>query len=181
MFVTRESWTVIQTDERNAVEQDLIASSSLPAPRALPSKPILCIAINSKIMPEESERYHFLTIRNDDHDLWLGIGMYYNIHKKELILYVSGVLNIDGRGLGNTIPIRKWHHICVQNDLEEQSISVAINGVAVINNEGYDNLVRAPTEIHVSYFKNHITKSDCIHVRLKGTSHDPINAYVVFG
>ena len=145
---------MIQADERNEAEQDLIASSILPAPKALPSKPTFCISINSKIMLGKVKTGDFLTIRNDDDEFWLGLRMYYDIDKKELIPYVSGILDIDGQGLGNTIPIRKWHRICVQIDLEERSISLAINGITAIDNAGYGNLVRAPTEIHVSCFKS---------------------------
>ena len=98
-----------------------------------------------------------ITINNDDNTFWLGIGLSYNKFNK-LALSLGGILDRRGKGIDNVIPVRTWHHICIEIDLNNQTLSAALDGITVIENTAFRNMIPAPSSIQVgirycTYFK----------------------------
>ena len=89
-----------------------------------------------------------ITINNDDQQFWLGIGMNYNKFNK-LTLSLGGILDRGGRGIDNVIPVRTWHHICIEIDLNNRTLSAALDGNMVTENTAFKTRIPAPSSIQV--------------------------------
>ena len=140
----------VDSDEYNAFVD--IAQLMMPLAQPFPSNSVLCVSVWQKRILEE--RYDmasniFLSIQNEKGDEWLGIGLIYDKVSYVMKLFTVGATEEESDGLADFIPVRTWHHICLHIDLNNQTLSAAINGFLVMQNKTLYSNATAPTKIQV--------------------------------
>ena len=149
--VMQKDTGTIKHDGRPDIE---IAVLNNPSALKFPVNSVTCISVwPLKMATDRLEGYdteRFLTLLNDDGEEWLGLGLYFDMKARKMVLYTSGVLDTEGKGLSEFIPVQSWHHVCMEIDMLNQTVAIAVNGILVIENQIFDMKFQQPTIIQVS-------------------------------
>ena len=129
-----------------------IAQLMMPVAQPFPNNSVLCVSVWQKRILDG--RYDmasniFLSIQNEEGDEWLGIGLIYDKVSYVMKLLTTGATEGESDSLAGFIPVRTWHHICLHIDLNNQTLSAAVNGFLVMQGKMFDSNITAPSMIQV--------------------------------
>ena len=128
--------------------EDEIAVLNAETPLPLTDDFIICISVwATELLTRRVQQAIFFGIFNDKAQLWLALGLYFNAADGKMFFFTYGEVSIGGIGLKQFIPIRTWHHICLQIDPNNQMATFAINGITVADKKPFGNSTLPPTFI----------------------------------
>ena len=137
--------------------EDRIAVLNTDSPLQLTDDFIICISVwAQELRTRLLQTDIFFLIMNDKRELWLALGLYFNAATRKMFLFTKGELSIQGSGLEQFIPIRSWHHICLEIDPNNQMATFAMNGITVAEKQHFGNSTMPPTLIKacISHLNN---------------------------
>ena len=139
---------MIQNNGTEGVD-DTVAELMMPMAMSWPQHSVVCLSLWLKKMSVSKEKADFMTILNQNGQEWLGVGIFYDTTIQQTILSLTGVLEMQGKGISDVIPVRRWHHICLEIDMANQVLAVAMTGNIVIEKRTFMNNKQPPTNIQV--------------------------------